>query len=593
MPNPIKYSTGSETLALKKGNFYIGTGDVGKGPTNVTGYYNGITPPSGGYTIYLNKETSGPSIYTVSTEAQLTGLTSTIAGQSLTTSGACLNWFATQTDKMIFNIDYPAIVTNGLVLNVDAAFTPSYSQSGVTWYDVSSSGNNGTLTNGPTFNSSNYGSIVFDGIDDYVNFGSPSTLDFGTNNFNLSCWVNIPSTSGSDWMGIISRYLSGNGFWIQLDSSNRYVAFGWDCCNYITSSTSCGGGQWKFISCQRIGSTSAEVYVNGSLVASSSSLPSKTTNDGPIYIGGLINFNRYTSGNISQVTMYNRALTTAEIIQNYEAIGTRYITLQVQSLVVAGGGGSPGNYAAGGGGAGGLLTGTTTSLSTNTNYSITVGAGGGGSSNGSNSVFNLSTAIGGGIGGQYGGSDAGNGGSGGGGRGSWPGNGGLYYTPKGLGTAGQGNDGGRGAGGAGYMGGGGGGAGNAGNDAAANTGGNGGAGSYFSEYTSLGGSPAGWFAGGGGGAADPGSAGSGGNGGGGAASYVGNNGVINTGGGAGAASGPSSGRQGGSGIIILRIPDVYTARFSSGVSASVTKSGGYKYYKVTATSTTSETVSFS
>jgi hypothetical protein len=45
--------------------------------------------------------------------------------------------------------------------------------------------------------------------------------------------------------------------------------------------------------------------------------------------------------------------------------------------------------------------------------------------------------------------------------------------------------------------------------------------------------------------------------------------------------------------VILRIPDVYTARFSSGVTSSVTKSGGYKYYKVTATSTTSETVSFS
>jgi energy-coupling factor transporter ATP-binding protein EcfA2 len=55
MPNAIKYNVSDETLALKKGNFYIGTGDVGKGPTSSTGYYNGITPPSGGYTIYLNK----------------------------------------------------------------------------------------------------------------------------------------------------------------------------------------------------------------------------------------------------------------------------------------------------------------------------------------------------------------------------------------------------------------------------------------------------------------------------------------------------------------------------------------------------------
>jgi hypothetical protein len=98
MPNAIKYNVSAQTLALKKGNFWIGTGDAGKGPTSSTDYWNAITPPSGGYTIYLNKANNGPSIYTVSTVAQLTGLTSSIAGQTLTTSGACFNYFATQTD---------------------------------------------------------------------------------------------------------------------------------------------------------------------------------------------------------------------------------------------------------------------------------------------------------------------------------------------------------------------------------------------------------------------------------------------------------------------------------------------------------------
>ena len=54
MPNPIKYSVSSQPNALKKGNFYLGTGDVGKGPTSGTDYYNGIAPPNGGYTIYQN-----------------------------------------------------------------------------------------------------------------------------------------------------------------------------------------------------------------------------------------------------------------------------------------------------------------------------------------------------------------------------------------------------------------------------------------------------------------------------------------------------------------------------------------------------------
>ena len=98
MPNAIKYSVSSETLALKKGNFYIGTNDVGKGPTSSTGYYNGITPSVSGYTIYLNKESNGPSIYTVATDGELVSLTNTLAGASYTTIGDALNYYNTQTD---------------------------------------------------------------------------------------------------------------------------------------------------------------------------------------------------------------------------------------------------------------------------------------------------------------------------------------------------------------------------------------------------------------------------------------------------------------------------------------------------------------
>ena len=86
MANAIKYNTSAETLALKSGNFWIGTGDVGKGPTSETGYYNGITPPSGGYTIYLNKASGGPSIYTCANDSELISLTNQIAGTSYTLS---------------------------------------------------------------------------------------------------------------------------------------------------------------------------------------------------------------------------------------------------------------------------------------------------------------------------------------------------------------------------------------------------------------------------------------------------------------------------------------------------------------------------
>ena len=620
MPNAIKYNVSAETLALKKGNFWIGTGDVGKGPTSSTGFYNGITPPTGGYTIYLNKASGGPSIYTVTTEAQLTGLTSTIAGQTLTTSGACLNWFTTQTDKMIFNIDYPPIVTNGLVLNLDAAFTPSYSQSGVTWYDVSSGGNNGILTNGPTFNSENGGSIVFDGVDDYVSLGNQQSLQF-TDNFSAFIW--IKPTSQQIEKGIVGNASYNNGGWmIALGISNFFkpiIVINSQTNQAVLGNTTLVSNTWYNIGFT-FSSGVLTLYLNGSVDNTGSGLSiTKNTTTFVIGQGSQGGWGSFT-GLIPSTQVYNRTLSATEVLQNYEAIGTRYTTLQVQSLVVAGGGSGGGyGYPSGGGGAGGLLTGYTTSLTTNTNYTITVGAGGSSNSNGSNSVFNTLTSIGGGRGGNGRSGPGVSGGSGGGGATNYPADGGLIngLTPAGSGTVGQGNNGGVGksvygddlAGGIPTGAGGGGGAGAVGSTGTTTPSaksGDGGVGLYFSEYTTLGGYPSGWFAGGGGGGAvyfnpSPSTIGVGGNGGGGNGSYTqfssgptATDGIVNTGGGGGGAGYiENSSANGGSGIVILKIPDVYTARFSSGVSASVTKSGGYKYYKVTATSTTSETVSFS
>ena len=636
MPNSIKYSTSAQTLALKKGNFWIGTGDVGKGPTSTTDYYNGITPPSGGYTIYLNKASGGPSIYTAANDAALISLTNSIAGASYTTAAQCLDYFATQTDKMVFNIDYPAIVTNGLLLNFDAAFTPSYPTTGTTLYDTSSVGNNGTLANGPTFSSANGGGIVFDGVDDIY---SISGISLGTSALTLDCWfkyqinnIYLPSICAAGDM------YSGDGQtgWGFGQRNNGVTA------NYFFGMTKAGvqlqqslvspmvdGTIYNFVGTRTISGSQQILkgYVNGSLVGSvtgNTIFDLSTSTYG--YTPTILRPQQYWASGLNpppatlyNIKVYTRDLSSAEISQNYEAIGTRYTSLNVQSLVVAGGGAGGGyGYPSGGGGAGGLLTGYTTSLSLNTNYTITIGAGGSSNSNGSNSVFNTSTSIGGGRGGN-GRSGAGvSGGCGGGGGSNYPAD--LpppYLTPAGSGTVGQGNDGGVGKSvysdtslnGIPTGAGGGGGAGAVGGTGTITPGikaGNGGVGLYFSEYSTIGGYPLGWFAGGGGGSTSysstaTNSVGVGGNGGGGNGSYTqfssgpsAIEGIVNTGGGGGGAGYiENSSANGGSGIVILRIPDVYSAKFSSGVTSSVTKSGGYKYYKVTATSTTSETVSFS
>ena len=113
MGNSVKYNSSAvEPFSLKKGNFYIGTGDVQKGPSN---FWSTITPPTGGYTIYLDKPSNGPSIYTPNNDSELIFITNQIAGTSYTTVNECLTYFAGQNDKMIFDQNCDEILTDGFL----------------------------------------------------------------------------------------------------------------------------------------------------------------------------------------------------------------------------------------------------------------------------------------------------------------------------------------------------------------------------------------------------------------------------------------------------------------------------------------------
>jgi len=271
-------------------------------------------------------------------------------------------------------------------------------------------------------------------------------------------------------------------------------------------------------------------------------------------------------------------------------------SIDVQYLVVAGGGsGGGGNYFAGGGGAGGYRTATISGMALSTTFTVTVGAGGAAATgeaigvSGSNSVFSTITSAGGGGGASYDAETALAGGSGGGGAGEQPTAAGAGNTPSTSPV--QGYDGGTG-GGSNGGGAGGGGASEVGENGGASDGGDGGDGTANSI---SGGSVT--YAGGGGGSSAYGTPGSGGAGGGGAGS-AGNAtaGTVNTGGGGGGAErgGSAISGAGGSGIIILKIEDAHTATFSGGVTSSLnTTVTDYKIYSITATSDTSQTVTFS
>lgn len=194
MPNAIKYSTTGDTLSLEKGNIYFGVGDVGKGPSSATTYYNGVTPSAGGYTIYSynSGQTSNLSFYTAVDDISLREYTNNVSGSGFTNATQCLNWYATQSNYVCVNKDYENIPTSGLSLCLDAGFTPSYPRTGTTWVDLSYNGYDGTLTNGPSFSGSNDGSIFFDGSNDNILMPSTGvTIANGTNPWSASFWVNM------------------------------------------------------------------------------------------------------------------------------------------------------------------------------------------------------------------------------------------------------------------------------------------------------------------------------------------------------------------------------------------------------------------
>ena len=242
----------------------------------------------------------------------------------------------------------PSIVMNGLVLALDAGNTKSYPGSGTTWTDLSGGGNTGTLTNGPTYSSANGGSIVFDGVNDYINMGNSQAGNFGTSNFSINAFFRC--TLGSNNAGIFCKSIGDNPTteygWLLDTPSGTQLGFAIATTNsawgssgsYSCQSTglSINDGNWRMATI--VGDrtqTNISMYINGVL----------QTLQG--FVGGLNQFNTVGNvtntynlvlgsesdagagqlpftGNIAQVSIYNRALSATEVSQNFNALRGRF-----------------------------------------------------------------------------------------------------------------------------------------------------------------------------------------------------------------------------------------------------------------------------
>jgi len=317
MPNAVKYSTTQPTAAIKKGDVVLAPGG-NLGPTNTTGWFNGVVPQEGKYIVYSTNAAFDPRIYAPQNSDELKRLALQLGATSgdVTSESAILSWFATQTKFSIVNKSYPNIVTDKLVYLIDSTFTPSYPTTGTTTYPIIDIGGvgNGTLQNGVGFDNNTEG-FVFDGSDDQI-------LPASSNNFQNIDWsvgltimVLYKIDAVTDFNGQFRAFLgvtggnrSFNFYLYSLSSPATTLAYHFSA-NYTggaSNALTIDSNRYHLgaITCNSVSST---YYHDGAAVGTQTpATPSYTTAGGAQYFGRADNM---WKGNIAKWMIYNKSLT--------------------------------------------------------------------------------------------------------------------------------------------------------------------------------------------------------------------------------------------------------------------------------------------
>jgi hypothetical protein len=218
----------------------------------------------------------------------------------------------------------PSIVTSGLVLYLDAGNVKSYPGSGTTWTDLSGNANTGTLANGPTFSSANGGSIVFDGTDDYIAGTNTSSMQL-TGDLTIAAWVKLGDiTNQGIFEKMISSPYRGYGIAKQDGLFKFWTASAGTYVYTVSNTTYVADSNWYYVTGVRTSGVN-RLFVNAVLQIDSQSPPLADSGDIYVVARYYSNVNSYyLGGNISSVTAYNRALSAAEVTQNFSALRGRY-----------------------------------------------------------------------------------------------------------------------------------------------------------------------------------------------------------------------------------------------------------------------------
>ena len=205
----------------------------------------------------------------------------------------------------------PSLVMNGLTNYFDAGNTKSYPGSGTTWYNLIPGGVNGTLTNGPTYSSANGGVIALDGVNDYIDV----PINLTNTNYTIMGAARYVTIGNRTFSAKNNNWLMGH--W--NTTTQNYYAEGW------VRGVGAGPSDTNWRIYAATGNYSGDswgMYVNGVLNVG----PNNGGSNGPngFAIGSYAGSSEFSNSHISNLLVYNRVLTAAEISQNYNALKGRF-----------------------------------------------------------------------------------------------------------------------------------------------------------------------------------------------------------------------------------------------------------------------------
>jgi hypothetical protein len=231
----------------------------------------------------------------------------------------------------------PSLITTGLVLDLDAGNSSSYAGTGSTWTDLSSKANNATLYNSVSYNSSNQGSLVFNGNgtndgsrNPYVQLPMSTDFDFGSGDFTVEMWAYTTSGNiASDFVVINANSSSYAAVRLEYYNGDLLVVHSYNGVNHASGGASASFpfnlNVWNHIVLSRI-SGNAKVYVNGiekasySLTGSLLSQQNSRIGSLPTHPGG-----KNYSGNIATTRFYKgKGFTAAEVTYNFNLLKSRF-----------------------------------------------------------------------------------------------------------------------------------------------------------------------------------------------------------------------------------------------------------------------------